>query len=455
MYSRESGRLLEEMRKDAVEIFLAGVRRVDPGEAVERFVRLEGDKLVLGGGEGGHVVLDIPAYERILVVGGGKATAPMAAALEEILGTRVIGGVVNVKYGFAVPLTRTRVVEADHPVPDQKGVEGTRMIMEILAGAGPNDLVFSLISGGGSALLPQPAGGITLAEKQDLTRRLLECGAGIDEINAVRKHISGSKGGQMARSAYPATTVNLMLSDVVGDRMDVIASGPFVPDTSTYRDAWRVLERYSLAGDLPSSIREHLEAGLEGRVSETPKQDDPAFQRIYNFVIGSNILALESAAQEAESRSYRTLILSSMIEGETREVAKVHTAIAKEVLKTGRPLEPPACIISGGETTVTIRGKGRGGRNQEFCLAACMEIADLRPGVVILSAGTDGNDGPTDAAGGVVDPGTRGRGDEAGMDAASFLDRNDAYTYLQGTGDLLVTGPTKTNVMDVRLLLLR
>ncbi|MFP4037927.1 MAG: glycerate kinase, partial [Desulfobacteraceae bacterium] len=331
----------------------------------------------------------------------------------------------------------------------------TGRIVELLSRAGERDLVFSLISGGGSALMPRPVGGITLEEKQGLTKRLLECGAGIDEINAVRKHISGSKGGQLARLASPAAAVNLMLSDVVGDRVDVIASGPFVPDTSTFEDAWRVLERYSLAGDLPSSIREYLQAGLKGRVPETPKPGDPVFDKVYNCVIGSNILALESAAREAEKRSYKALILSSMIEGETREAAKVHAAIAREVLSSGHPLGPPACIVSGGETTVTIRGKGRGGRNQEFCLAACMEIADLPPEVVILSAGTDGNDGPTDAAGGVVDPGTYARGRKAGMESSVFLNDNDSYRYLEQTGDLLITGPTNTNVMDIRLLLVR
>ena len=446
---------LARLRRDAEAVFRAAVRRVDPYEAVKRFVRREGSRLLLGEAPGTAGELDLDGFRRVIVVGGGKATAPMARALEELAGDRITEGRINVKYGFAETLERTAVVEADHPVPDQNGVDGTRAIMELLERAGEGDLVVSLISGGGSALLPQPAGRIRLEEKQAVTRRLLECGASIDEINAVRKHISGSKGGQMARAAAPAVTVNLMLSDVVGDRMDVIASGPFVPDASTFQEAWHILDRYGLIPDLPDAVREHLEQGRDGRIPDTPKAGDPAFERVTNLVIGSNIQALERAAREAESLGYAPLILSSMIEGETRDVAKVHAAVGREMLKTGRPLAPPACVISGGETTVTIRGKGKGGRNQEFGLAAALELAGLDARIAILSGGTDGNDGPTDAAGAVVDPTTVERGRASGLDAEASLDDNDAYTFFSATGDLLMTGPTKTNVMDVRLIMVR
>lgn len=327
-------------------------------------------------------------------------------------------------------------------------------MLDLVKGAGKQDLIFSLISGGGSALLPQPAEGLSLAEKQAVTKLLLECGASIDEINMIRKHISSTKGGQMARAAYPATTANLMLSDVVGDRLDVIASGPFVPDTSTFQDAQAVLDKYRLTS-LPETVREHIGKGVRGEVQETPKERDPVFERVRNYVIGSNILALEAAAQEAERLGYNTLILSSMVEGETREVAHVHTAMAKEILQTGRPLPPPACIISGGETTVTIRGKGLGGRNQEFCLASAVDLAGLPPRVVVASGGTDGNDGPTDAAGAIVDSLTCRRGSDHGLKALAYLDDNNAYRFLEKTGDLLITGPTKTNVMDVRFVLVR
>ena len=316
-------------------------------------------------------------------------------------------------------------------------------------------MIFSLISGGGSALLPQPIGELSLTEKQAVTKRLLECGASIDEINAIRKHISSTKGGQMARAASPATTVNLMLSDVVGDKMHVIASGPFVPDMSTFKDVWSILEKYKLIEDIPASVKEYLMDGVNHKMQETPKEGDPIFQKVYNFIIGSNILALEAAENEAEKMGYNTLILSSMVEGETKEVAKVHTAIIREILSSGYPVQTPACIISGGETTVTIRGKGLGGRNQEFCLAAAMEIMDLPAKVVILSGGTDGNDGPTPAAGAIVDSLTVNRGKNKGMNASNYLENNDSYHFFQEIDELLITGPTNTNVMDVRILLVK
>ena len=445
--------LLKKMRKEDEEIFKASVRRVDPYDAMKDFVRLEKGKLSLGPKRGSRLELEPDAFERIFVVGGGKATAPMAKALEDLLGIRIERGLINVKYGFGEPLSRIKVREAGHPLPDEEGVEGTKGILRILEEASGKDLVFSLISGGGSALLPSPPNDITLAEKQAVTKSLLECGAGIDEMNALRKHISLSKGGQMARAAFPATTVNLMLSDVVGDRMDVIASGPFVPDSSTFKDAWEIMGKYDLS--VPESVRACVQKGLIGEVPETPKEGDALFRKVHNFIIGSNILALEAAREAAEAMGYGCLILSSMVEGETREVAKVHTAVAKEILQTGRPVAPPACIISGGETTVTIRGKGLGGRNQEFCLAAALELAGTAERIVVLSGGTDGNDGPTPAAGAVVDSRTAARGRALGLKALEFLDNNDSYHFFEKTGDLLITGPTKTNVMDVRLVLVR
>jgi len=445
---------LKKMRSEAEEIFRRCLRAVDPFEAVKGFVHVEGDRFILGTKGQPKTELNLAEFDRISLVGAGKATAPMARAIEDLLGERIQKGIINVKYGFTEDLAFTEVIEAGHPVPDENGVKGTQKILDFLYGAGEKDLIFSVISGGGSALLPQPGENMTLSEKQEITRQLLACGATIDEINAVRKHISSSKGGQMARAAFPATIVNLMLSDVVGDKMDVIASGPFVPDSSTFKDVEAIFRKYDLE-DVPASIREHLKAGLEGRIPETPKEDDAIFDRVFNFIVGSNIMALETASEKAKELGYETLILSSMVEGETREVALVHTAIAKEIVKTSRPIPPPACIISGGETTVTIRGDGLGGRNQEFGLAACLDLVGLPLRVVVLCGGTDGNDGPTDAAGAVVDPFTVTRGREAGMEAADYLKNNDAYHFLGKTQDLLITGPTNTNVMDVRLVLVR
>lgn len=446
--------VLGQMRAEARDIFTRSIKAVDPYEAVKRFVRVSGGAIEIGPQGGDIAALDLASFDRILVVGGGKATAPMAKAIEEIFGAHVERGLINVKYGFTEELDRIELVEAGHPLPDAAGVEGTRRILEILNMATEKDLVFSLISGGGSALLVQPASGIHLEDKQALTKSLLACGANIDEINSIRKHISASKGGQMARAAYPATVVNLMLSDVVGDRMDVIASGPFVPDTSTFADALRVVAKYNLQ-DIPSAIAEHIRNGTQGHAPETPKDGDVVFDRVHNVIVGSNMLALEAAADRAELLGYRTLILSSMIEGETSDVARVHTGIAREMLASGRPLAPPACIISGGECTVTIRGDGMGGRNQEFALAAALDLAGLPPRVVLLSGATDGNDGPTDAAGGLADPLTVARAAEAGLDPLAYLADNDSYHFLEKVGDLLKTGPTRTNVMDVRLVLVR
>ncbi len=445
---------LKAIRSDAREIFLNSLVAVDPYKAVKRFIHLEKDRLLVGMEDRPEAEFDLGEFDRISLVGAGKAAAPMARGIEALFGKKIRKGLINVKYGFTEKLAFTGIIEGGHPVPDKNGVKGTEKILDFLRSANEKDLIFSLISGGGSALLPQPAGNITLSEKQTITRDLLACGASIDEINTIRNHISSSKGGQMARAAFPATIVNLMLSDVVGDRMDVIASGPFVPDTSTFKDAWEIFKKYDIKG-IPAAIQDHIKLGLDGQISETPKKNDKIFDRVFTYILGSNILALEAASAMAEKLGYRTLILSSMVEGETKEIARVHTAIAKEILKTGRPIPPPACIISGGETTVTIRGDGLGGRNQEFCLAAAMDLEELPPRVVLLSGGTDGNDGPTDAAGAMVDPLTVKRGKDAGMTANKFLDRNDAYHFLNKTKDLLMTGPTNTNVMDVRLVIVR
>jgi glycerate 2-kinase len=452
--SIQSENLLQQMRSDALKIFQSSLEPVNPYNAVRRFVRLDGNRLILGQEEHVAVEWDLNQFEHIFLVGGGKATAPMAKAMEDLLGSRIDAGVINVKYGFTEKLSYIEILEAGHPLPDRNGMEGTKKILDLLNKAGEKDLVFSLISGGGSALLPYPAERIQLEEKQAVTRALLKCGASIDEINTIRKHISASKGGQMARTAYPSTVVNLMLSDVVGDKMDVIASGPFVPDRSTFQDACRIIQGYEL-DDIPDSVKDHLKKGAAQKIPETPKDGDVVFDRVHNMIIGSNILALEAAGREAEAFGYKTLILSSMVEGETKEVARVHTAVAKEILKSGRPVPPPACIISGGETTVTIKGKGKGGRNQEFCLVAAMDIQDLPHRVVILSGGTDGNDGPTDAAGAIVDATTIIRGKEIGLNVSEYMEDNNSYHYFRKIKDLLITGPTNTNVMDVRLILVR
>jgi glycerate 2-kinase len=424
-----------ELRQSARGIFDAAVRAVDPAEAIRRHLVRQGDRLTIGG-----EAVDLQPVRRIVAVGLGKAGAPMAAAVEEILGDRLERGVVVTKYGHLQPTRTIRIYEASHPVPDDAGIAGAQAVLDQVHGLGSDDLVLVLISGGGSALTPAPVAGITLAEKQALTKALLACGADIREMNALRKHISRIKGGQLARAAAPARVFTLILSDIVGDPLDAIASGPTVPDPRTYADALAILDKYRIRQEIPSSIRTHLEAGAAGRIPETPKPDDPLFTRVRSVMVASNIQALEAAKAEA------------FIEGETREIARMHAALALEVRASGNPLKPPVCLITGGETTVTLKGTGKGGRNQEFALAAALDIAGL-PDVVVLSAGTDGTDGPTDAAGALADGDTVSRAIGLGLAPRVALDGNDAYPFFQRLGDLVMTGPTRTNVMDVRLVL--
>ena len=372
----------------------------------------------------------------------------MAKAAENVLGNRIAAGLINVKDGHVAKLRRIELNECGHPVPDERGADGARRIADIARNAGKDDIVICLISGGASALLPYPAEGITLEEKQATTRLLLACGATIHEINSVRKHISAIKGGQLARLASPAPVEALLLSDVIGDDLDVIGSGPTAPDASTFASAAAIFEKYGIAGRVPEPVRRRIEDGKQGRVAETPKPNDPIFAKVRNTIIGSNRIALDAAAKKSQDLGYKTLILSSEIEGETREIARMHAAIAKEIGRTGRPLRPPACIITGGETTVTIKGDGLGGRNQEFVLAAAIDLASVDR-TVVFSAGTDGTDGPTDAAGAIADGATLARS----PDARNFLERNDSYHYFESLQDLVITGPTNTNVMDVRIVL--
>jgi hydroxypyruvate reductase len=436
-----------ELRKSARGIFDAAVRAVDPAEAIRRHLARDGERLKIG-----NERVDLGGVREIVVVGLGKAGAPMAAAVEEILGPRIARGLVVTKYGHVQPTRAIRIHEAGHPVPDDAGMAGARAVLDHVKGLAPEDLVLVLISGGGSALTPAPVEGIALAEKQSLTKALLACGADIREMNTLRKHISRIKGGQLARAAAPARVFALILSDIVGDPLDAIASGPTVPDPTTYADALGILDKYRIRNEIPASIRTHLEAGAAGRIPETPKPDDPVFGRVKSVMVASNIQALEAAKAEAQRLGFQAIILSSFIEGETREIARMHAALALEVRSSGHPATPPVCLITGGETTVTLRGTGKGGRNQEFALAAALDIAGLGD-VVVLSAGTDGTDGPTDAAGALADGDTVSRALGLGLKPRAALDGNDAYPFFERLGDLVITGPTRTNVMDVRLVL--
>lgn len=435
-------------REHLESIFRAGLEAVDPMEAVAKAVSRDDGELLVAGRS-----YRLEDYERIFVIGAGKAGAPMASAMEEILGDRLSSGKITVKYGHTVPLKKVETKEAGHPIPDEEGIQGAEGISNIASQAGERDLVFCVISGGGSALLVAPAEGIPLEEKRATTSELLACGASIEEINTVRKHLSRVKGGQLARACWPATVVTLILSDVVGDPLDVIASGPTVPDSSTFGECLEIVSRYALAGRLPASVMKRIEAGARGDLPETPKEGEKIFERVQNEIVGNSLSAVLAASRRAEALGYTPLILSTRIEGETREVAYVHAAIFSEVLATGFPLAPPACILSGGETTVTLKGKGKGGRNQEFSLAVALRIHG-EDRIFFLSGGTDGTDGPTDAAGAFADGTTVERARAMNLEAGRTLDENDSYPFFDALGDLLITGPTNTNVMDLRICLI-
>ncbi|MFN7542549.1 MAG: glycerate kinase [Acidobacteriota bacterium] len=426
------------MRREALAIFKAALAAANPYAAT--LEKLKPPR---------------PKVRRVFVVGAGKAALAMARAAEKVLGPRIEAGVVVTKYGHGGKLKRVRVLEAAHPVPDEAGLAAAREVAEICATAAEGDLVLCLISGGASALLPYPVSGIKLEEKQQTTQLLLACGATIHELNCVRKHLSAIKGGQLAHIVWPARLETFILSDVIGDPLDVIGSGPTVPDTTTFADAWEILYRYRLTDKLPPSVRLHLEQGVNREIPETPKPGDRIFARVRNHLVGSNRLSLYAARDQARQLGYRVLLLSTSLDGEAREAAKTYAAIAREVRASGHPARPPLAVLCGGETTVQLsHHHGLGGRNQEMALAAALGIDGL-PGTLFLAAGTDGTDGPTEAAGAFATGSTLARARQIEFDPEEFLARNDSYHFFKPLGDLLVTGPTGTNVMDLYLMLLR
>jgi hydroxypyruvate reductase len=393
-----------------------------------------------------------PDSGRLIVVGAGKASGAMAAAVEEAWGDRVSGGLVVVKDGYLAATRRLHLVEAGHPVPDERGAVAARGIRSLVETATGDDLVLVLISGGGSALTPAPAPPVTLADKQAVTRLLLAAGTNITQLNAVRKHCSLLKGGQLARAAAPARVHALLLSDVIGDPLDVIASGPTAPDASTFAEALAILEQLGVRAQAPRSVIERLEAGARGRIPETPKPDDPLFARVTNVVIGNNQLVVDAAQRKAAGLGFATHVLTRSLEGEARDVAERFVELARSIRAGRGPVRAPACVIAGGETTVTVRGTGRGGRCQEFALAAALAMDGLDD-ALILAAGTDGTDGPTAAAGALADGESARRAREQGLDPAARLADNDSSPLLAALGDLVTTGPTNTNLLDLYLLL--
>jgi len=443
MGERQLAKNVDCLRSDLDRIAQAALGAVAPETCLQHALHVVGDQLHVA-----RATFDLSHIQRIVVVGMGKASAQMAATLEELLDERISDGLVVTADGYSVVTRRIEIVEAAHPVPDARGQAASERIVALVEEASEEDLVIVLISGGGSALLPLPTTGITLSDLAATNELLLRSGARIQEINTVRKHLSQVKGGQLARHAFPARVLALVLSDVPGDPLHAIASGPTVGDPTTFHQAEQILRQYHVWSDLPNSVRERIKTGTRGESSETPKPGDDVLQRVITTIIGSGSDAAEAALVEAESLGYHTLLLTTTLEGEARELGKLLAALAREEASRNRPLPYPALIMAAGETTVTVKGTGKGGRNQELALSAALGIEGISH-VVIASLGTDGRDGPTDAAGGMVDGETVGRMLEQGINPQEYLDRNDSYRALEKAGDLILTGPTGTNVADL------
>jgi glycerate-2-kinase len=439
-------KLDQKARALALRSLESALNAVDSKQIIKSKLLLKNSVLHVNG-----YSIDLKKFKNIYVVGGGKASGSMAEALEQVLGDNITNGLVNVPRGNKNKTDIIKLHEASHPIPDEAGVAGTRHMLEMAEQAKEDDLVICLISGGGSSLMPLPRGKISIDDKKKITDALLKCGATINEVNTVRKHISDFKGGWLAKKAYPATILNLILSDVVGDPLDFIASGPTVPDSTTFRDAINILKKHGLWSKVPASIRKVLSDGEKKLIPETPKADDEAFKRVYNVVVGNNRLASLTAQEYLKSEGSNTLLLTATLEGEARHVGVMLASIAREVYTSGNPIPKPAGIIAGGETTVTVTGKGLGGRNQEIALAAMQNLRGMN-GVVVASLATDGVDGPTDAAGAIADGKTLDRAAKMGLTPEKYLAQNDSYHFFSKLGDLIFTGPTGTNVNDVSVI---
>ena len=428
------------------QLLVAGLDAANPESAIRRAVRVRNNRLMVGARQ-----YDLTQFSRIVCTGAGKASGAMAAALERQLGARLEGGLVVVTDGRAEKTKRIQLIEARHPVPDHRSEQAARRMIRLLESLSERDLVLMVLSGGASSLLAAPAAGLTLKEKQLTTRLLLGSGATIQEINTVRKHLSGIKGGRLA-NATSATVITFILSDVPGDDPATVGSGPMAPDPSTFADAKRVLDAYGIRNRIPLAVRRHVDRGVRGRVPDTPKPGEALFSRIQHHVIGNNRSAIECMAKRAGALGLRPLILTTTLSGEAHEIGKLFGELAREMHLSGNPIKPPACLLAGGELTVTVKGKGMGGRAQEFALAAAPSIDGLSR-VFVAGFGTDGIDGPTEAAGAVVDGGTVSRAKQKGVSLEAALRENDSHGFFHRVGGHVVTGPTGTNVNDVYMIL--
>ncbi len=424
-------------------VLAAALRAAEPQEAVRGALTRRSNRLIVADRT---YILD--HYQQIFLISIGKAGAPMAEAVVDLLGGRLSGGIILTKDAHDRQIPGLNVYTAGHPIPDERGVLASTKIIELLHRTGAQDLVICLLSGGGSALMTAPAAGISLNDLQQLTELLLSCGADIGAINTLRKHLDQLKGGNLARLAQPAQLLTLVLSDVIGDSLDVIASGPTVPDPTTYQDAMEVLIRYGILEKTPAAIRQHLTHGCAGKLPETPKPGTPLFDRTHNLIVGNNALALQAGLEQARREGFEPLLLTATLQGEARDAGRWLASQACDY-----PIRRPACLAAGGETTVTLKGNGLGGRNQEIALGAVTALAEV-PGALLVTLATDGGDGPTDAAGAVVSTETLRRAAALGLDPQAYLEQNDSYHFFEALGDLLKTGPTLTNVNDLAFLFL-
>ncbi len=450
---RPSPKAASALRREAKAIFRAALDSVRAERVLPEEIALEktqkGEQLRLGAKR-----FPLRPGGRLILVGAGKASSHMARAVERRLGRRISGGAVVTQRGYAVRCRRVEILEAAHPVPDAAGIEAAEKIGGWIDGAGADDLIVCLLSGGGSALLPAPAEGISLGDKRATTEALLKAGAPIEALNCVRKHLSRLKGGHLARRAAPAQVITLAISDVVGDLLDVIASGPTIGDPTTFADAGRQLKVYGVWKKTPESVRRHILRGIAGKIPDTPAPSDPLLRRVHSRIVAGNDTALRAAAQKARALGLRPMILTRRLQGEAREIGEFLAGLARGIRAEGYPGRPPVCVLLGGETTVTVTGKGLGGRCQELALAFCLNLGE-GDGICLLAAGTDGKDGPTPAAGAIVHSRTLQNVKKQGIDARSFLSNNNSHSFFGSFGELISTGPTGTNVMDLVVLVVR
>ncbi|MEW5905491.1 MAG: glycerate kinase [Elusimicrobiota bacterium] len=424
-------------------ILAAAIAAVEPGAAVRKFVQREGDALSISG-----QTYNLSTFRRVYLLGIGKAAPAMSAALAEILGETLAAGLVIAKHIPPESINHSpySIIQGGHPIPDERSLLAGEKVVEFVSALGPNDLLLCLISGGGSALVTAPVDGVSLADLQSLTSALLACGARVDEINVLRRRLDRIKGGGVARLSNGAAIISLILSDVVGNRLEAIASGPTAPDPSTHADALSIIAKYGLEHQIPLTLNHALFSS-----PETPKPGDPLFEHVQNVIVGSNLSAAQAALKQAEEEGFHPYLLRADLQGEARDSAFELATFLRQARQTGDPVPPPACIVAGGETTVTLRGDGQGGRNTELALAAVTELADF-PGVMLVTLATDGEDGPTNAAGAVVTGETYSRARALGMNPTEYLNRNDSYSFFEALGDLLKPGPTGTNVNDLTFL---